>query len=121
MHLFLLGVSHRTAPVELREQLDFATRGVGTALSALAARPAASEAVVLSTCNRAEIYVACDDVAAARTDLVAFLASITAWPRADLAPHVYERTDARRRAAPVPRGGAASTRWWSASRRSSAR
>ena len=55
MHLFLLGVSHRTTPVELREQLDFATRGLGTALSALAARPATSEAVVLSTCNRAEI------------------------------------------------------------------
>ncbi len=94
MHLFLLGVSHRTTPVELRERLDFATRGVDAALSALAARPAASEAVVLSTCNRAEIYVACDEVAAARTDLLAFLGEYHGVAAPDLAPHLYERADA---------------------------
>jgi glutamyl-tRNA reductase len=94
MHLFLLGVSHRTTPVELREQLDFATRGLGTALSALAARPATSEAVVLSTCNRAEIYVACDEVAAARSDLLAFLAEYHGVAEPHLAPHVYEGADA---------------------------
>jgi glutamyl-tRNA reductase len=94
MHLFLLGVSHRTTSVELRERLDFATRGLGPALSALAARPNADEAVVLSTCNRAEIYVACDEVAAARADLLAFLAEYHAVAEADLAPHVYERVDA---------------------------
>ena len=69
MHLFLLGVSHRTAPVEVRERLDFAARGLDDALAALAARPGASESVVLSTCNRAELYVACDDTFAARAEL----------------------------------------------------
>ena len=55
MHLFLLGVSHRTAPVELRERLDFSSRDLGTAVQALAARPAATEVVLLSTCNRSEV------------------------------------------------------------------
>ena len=58
MHLFLLGVSHKTTPVDIREHLDFAARGLDAALAALAVRPSTSEAVVLSTCNRAELYVA---------------------------------------------------------------
>jgi glutamyl-tRNA reductase len=94
MHLFLLGVSHRTTPVELREQLDFATRGLAPALAALAARPAASEAVVVSTCNRAEIYVACDEVAAARADVLAFLAEYHGVTADALTPHLYESVDA---------------------------
>jgi len=94
MHLFLLGVSHRTTPVELRERLDFAARGLDGALAALAARPSASDAVVLSTCNRAEIYVACGDVAAARADLLEFLADYHGLDSAAVEPHLYERVDA---------------------------
>ena len=94
MHLFLLGVSHRTTPVDVRERLDFAARGLETALSALAVRPNASEAVVLSTCNRAELYVACDDVPAARADLLAFLAEYHGLPPGEVVPHLYERVDA---------------------------
>jgi glutamyl-tRNA reductase len=56
MRLFAVGISHRTAPVELRECVDFARRGLDAALAALAARNVTREAVVLSTCNRAEIY-----------------------------------------------------------------
>jgi glutamyl-tRNA reductase len=56
MRLFAVGISHRTAPVELRECVDFARRGLESAIAALAARNLTREAVVLSTCNRAEIY-----------------------------------------------------------------
>ena len=56
MRLFAIGLSHRTAPVELRESVDFSRGGVEAALAALASRGAARELVVLSTCNRAEIY-----------------------------------------------------------------
>ncbi|HWF83299.1 MAG TPA: glutamyl-tRNA reductase [Vicinamibacterales bacterium] len=93
MHLLLVGISHRTAPVELRERIDFQTRGVDLALHALAARGAAREAVVLSTCNRAEIYAACDDVPAARADLAQFIADFHGVDHASLAPHVYDVTD----------------------------
>ncbi|RPJ53387.1 MAG: glutamyl-tRNA reductase, partial [Acidobacteria bacterium] len=93
MHLFLLGVSHRTAPVEVRERLDFATRGLDHALSALDSSPAAAESVVVSTGNRAELYVACDDVVAARRQLVDFLCSYHAIESAAITPHVYEKVD----------------------------
>ena len=62
MHLLLIGVSHRTAPIELRERLDFSARGLDEALAALAGRPSGAEAAVLSTCNRAEVYLACEDL-----------------------------------------------------------
>ena len=66
MNLLLLGVSHHTAPVDLRERVDFSKRGVVTALRELALRPSPAESVVLTTCNRSEIYVACRDPEAAR-------------------------------------------------------
>jgi len=86
-------VSHRTAPVEVREHLDFATRGLDHALAALATRGAAAEWVVLSTCNRAELYVACGDVRAAREDLLEFLSEYHGLDRASVEPHLYEMTD----------------------------
>ncbi len=94
MHLFMLGVSHKTTPVEVRERLDFAARGLGPALAALSRRPGASEAVVLSTCNRAELYVACEEVGAARADLLAFLAEYHGLEADALSAHLYERVDA---------------------------
>ena len=56
MRLLVVGLSHRTAPVELRECVDFARGGLDAALTALAGRGVSVEAVVLSTCNRAEVY-----------------------------------------------------------------
>jgi glutamyl-tRNA reductase len=91
MQLLLLGVSHRTAPIELRERLDFTARGVDQALAALAARPPASEATVLSTCNRVEIYAACEDIEQARRDLEAFVSEFHGVPAPELAPFLYSR------------------------------
>src|ERR1700681_1568098 len=93
MHLLLVGISHRTAPVDLRERVDFQTRGVVGALGALAARGSTREAVVLSTCNRAELYVACDDTPTTRGDLVSFISEFNGVPPSDIAPHVYEVAD----------------------------
>ena len=53
----LVGISHRTAPVELRERVDFQARGVAEALRALAGARLDARSGRLSTCNRAEIYV----------------------------------------------------------------
>jgi len=93
MHLLLVGISHRTAPVELRERIDFQARGVADALRALAERGSAREAVVVSTCNRAELYVACDEAAATRQDLVRFVSEFNGVAAGELAPHVYDVTD----------------------------
>ena len=93
MHLFLLGVSHRTAPVELRERLDFSSRDVGSAVEALCARTGAAETVVLSTCNRSELYVASEDVTQARQELVRFLAEYHQLPSDQFVPHLFARED----------------------------
>ena len=93
MHLFLLGVSHRTAPVDLRERLDFSSRDVGAAVESLAARSSAAESVVLSTCNRSEIYVASSDPARAREELVAFLGDYHQLPKDVFLPHLFAHDD----------------------------
>ncbi len=93
MHLLLVGVSHRTAPVELRERLDFQARGFEPALRSLAVRDVAAEAVIVSTCNRAEIYTACDDVAAARSAIVDFLGEYHGLDAPALRPHLYDVAD----------------------------
>lgn len=94
MHLFLLGVSHRTAPVDVRERLDFSSRDLGAAVEALATRRSAAEAVVLSTCNRSEIYVASPDPSQARVEIIDFLRDYHRMPREALMPHVFEHGDA---------------------------
>jgi glutamyl-tRNA reductase len=93
VHLLLVGASHRTAPVELRERLDFCSRGLARAVAALAARPSAAEAVVVSTCNRAELYVACEDAAASAEDLVAFFSEFQQLPAHQIRPHLYSHHD----------------------------
>jgi glutamyl-tRNA reductase len=92
MHLIVVGLSHRTAPVELRERVDFQGRAE-SALRALAARGSTDEAVVLSTCNRAELYAVCQDSAAARADLASFMSDFHGVDPVQLAPHVYDFRD----------------------------
>ena len=94
MDLLLLGVSHHTAPVDVRERVDFSKRGVPEALRELAACPSPAEVVVLTTCNRAEIYVACEDTEKTHCDLARFMSRFHDVPEHDLAPHLYVHTGA---------------------------
>lgn len=94
MHLFLLGVSHRTTPVDMRERLDFSSRGVKEAVSRLAAVAPAGEAAVLSTCNRAELYVAAENLDEARRALRTFFAEFHQMDARQLEPHLFEAVDA---------------------------
>ncbi len=56
MSLIALGINHRTAPVELREQVAITSERISGALRGLTALPMVSEAAILSTCNRTELY-----------------------------------------------------------------
>ena len=93
MHLFLLGVSHRTAPVDLREKLDFSSRDLGAAVEALVTKSSAAESVVLSTCNRSEIYVASTDSERTHEEVVAFLSDYHQLPREAFLPHLFAHRD----------------------------
>ena len=61
MMLWVLGLNHQTAPVELRERIAFDAAALPAALASLRALPAVSEAAVLSTCNRTELYAIAED------------------------------------------------------------
>ncbi|MGI8990538.1 MAG: glutamyl-tRNA reductase [Bryobacteraceae bacterium] len=61
MKLLLAGVSHKTAPVEVRERLAFPEARLAPAVRALKQREGIAEAVILSTCNRVEITVCTND------------------------------------------------------------
>ena len=67
MYLTVLGINHRTAPVELRGQVAFPPDKVGQALAELRALDGIHEAAILSTCNRTELYCAREETG---TDLV---------------------------------------------------
>jgi len=61
MALLTLGINHRTAPLELRERVAFMPERMAEAFAELRATTGASEAAILSTCNRTELYLAGDD------------------------------------------------------------
>jgi len=58
MSVVVIGLSHRTSPVELRERFAFAEETIPSALKSLRDSGIADEAVIISTCNRVEIYAA---------------------------------------------------------------
>ncbi len=57
MHIVVAGLSHKTAPVEVREKLSFGENRLEEALHHLVAHEHLSEAVIISTCNRTEVYL----------------------------------------------------------------
>jgi len=61
MRLQILGLNHNTAPIEVREQVVFAGDEVGRAVVRLKDLAGVNEAVLLSTCNRTELYAICND------------------------------------------------------------
>ncbi len=86
----LIGCNHRTAPVELRERVAFTSEQALDAADGLRRQGILEEAVVLSTCNRSELYGVPADPAAAVTDAMEdFLTSYHRVPRADLTGRIY--------------------------------
>jgi glutamyl-tRNA reductase len=88
MRLYAVGLSHRTAPVELRESVDFARRGLDSAIAALKDRGIGQETVVLSTCNRAEIYAAADSDSVAEA-IGVFFSEYHRINHAEMSRHLY--------------------------------
>lgn len=89
MQVLLLGVSHHTASIDLRERLAFPADRLPAALGMLAQRSGVGEVVLLSTCNRSEIYATCEDPAQARDSLSRFLIEYHGVPAEIVEPHLY--------------------------------
>jgi glutamyl-tRNA reductase len=89
MKLLITGVSHKTAPVEVRECLAFREEALAAALADLKARAGVAEAVILSTCNRVEITVTTEDGVDPRAVVDAFLEDSRAVNPRSIEPHLY--------------------------------
>mgnify|MGYP000954703325 FL=1 len=74
MHIVIVGLSHNTAPVEIREKLAFAPTAMEQPLRQMLALPAVAEGLIVSTCNRVELCAATKEPEAAIVELRRFLA-----------------------------------------------
>jgi glutamyl-tRNA reductase len=91
--IVVVGVSHRTAPLAVRESLAFAKDRLAEALVALRAETGAAEAMILSTCNRVEVYARQDDPGAVEA-VERFLARYHGRDGRELQPVLYRLADA---------------------------
>jgi len=84
--LLLVGVNHHSCPVDIRETLSFPSDRIDEALLSLKQNSEAVEALILSTCNRTELYT----VGANRESLMAWLEGETKLNRTSLSPYIYQ-------------------------------
>jgi glutamyl-tRNA reductase len=87
--LLALGVSHKTAPVALRERLAFSEHEAGEFARAATATAEVREAVVISTCNRTEVYLVVGDPVRAESDVLGLLARRAEIRPTELAGAIY--------------------------------
>ena len=74
MNIVVVGLSHKTASVDIREKVAFAPNQMEKPLQELLTVPDITEAVIVSTCNRVEIYATSRDIAGGIARLKRFLA-----------------------------------------------
>lgn len=89
MNIVTLGVNHKTAPVEVRECLAFADGTIPQALQQLEQDVGLQERMILSTCNRVEIYGTCENPETTRRKLVDFIGSFQSLPAARFTDNLY--------------------------------
>ncbi len=94
MNLLVVGVSYRTANVTLLERLAAAPSDVPNLLTDLLSQTYVNEAMVLSTCNRVEVYAGVTAFHGGLADIAAVLAARAGCEPADLAPHLYVHFEA---------------------------
>lgn len=89
MSYVVVGLNHRTVPLDLLERMTIAPALLPKALHDLAGREHLAEVALLSTCNRTEIYALCTKFHSAVHDVNAFLAEHSFAPAEEFADHLY--------------------------------
>jgi glutamyl-tRNA reductase len=90
MTLTLIGVNHKTAPIELRERIAISREDLPEVTRALAAMPGVAECMIVSTCNRVELLA---EVETPDADLTGFLHQYFGLDLMLLRPHIFEHRD----------------------------
>ena len=89
MHIIVVGINHKTAPVEIRERLTFDPSQLGDAMSVLKYKKSILENVIISTCNRTEIYAVVDQLHTGRYYVKEFLAEWFEIEQAEFTPFLF--------------------------------
>jgi len=92
--IVLVGLSHRTAPLPVRESLAFAKDRLVEALQRMRQEAAVPEAMILSTCNRVELYARSDETTGSDARLEEFLCAFHGRPLHEIGPYLYRLTGA---------------------------
>jgi glutamyl-tRNA reductase len=96
MHIVVVGLSHKTAPVEIREKLAIPESRLGEALTRLCSYSGVKEGMLLSTCNRVEVYAVVEELEPGYSRIQEFLADAhLALSSEQLTPHLYWQTGDR--------------------------
>ena len=93
MSLVVVGLSHRTVPLEILERLTVSAEHLPKALGDLVSRDFVSEAVILSTCHRTEIYVVAERFHGGVQDIRHFLTGLAFLPPEDFSDHLFTYHD----------------------------
>jgi len=93
MSIVVIGTNHKFSPIELRERISFSRKRLRQTLSLLKERPVFKGAVILSTCNRVELYASTEDPLAGITELQNFLCRFHEIDRKRILPYLYISED----------------------------
>lgn len=93
MSVVVIGLNHRTAPLDLLERMTIGDGQLPKALHDLCTREHISESLVLSTCNRTEVYAVAERFHGAYSDIRGFLAEFSFLPPEDFSDHLYVHYD----------------------------
>ncbi|QDZ39794.1 glutamyl-tRNA reductase [Euhalothece natronophila Z-M001] len=89
MNIVVVGLSHKTAPVAVREKLSIQDNAIEGAISHLCQLPHVEEVSILSTCNRLEIYAVITDAEQGVHEITQFLSERSAYPISQLRRHLF--------------------------------
>ena len=89
MHIIVVGINHKTAPVEIRERLTFDPSQLGDAMKVLKDKKSILENVIISTCNRTEIYAVVDQLHTGRYYVKEFLSEWFEIEQAEFTPFLF--------------------------------
>ncbi len=89
MHIAVVGLSHKTAPVEVREKLSIPEPQTESAIAHLASYPHIQEVAILSTCNRLEIYIVTPETEQGIREVTQFLSEYSKLPIVSLRQHLF--------------------------------
>ncbi|PIG92481.1 glutamyl-tRNA reductase [Gloeocapsopsis sp. IPPAS B-1203] len=89
MNIAVVGLSHKTAPVEVREKLSIPEPQVESAIAHLLTYPHIEEVAILSTCNRLEIYIVARETQQGIQEVAQFLAEHSKLPASSLRQHLF--------------------------------